>query len=472
MSKTYRNAKEVLKRAREIYQDDIHPFKTIDINHRLKSGGNKGNLGQIVEEGWFNIDVNSRHEKDFPEANLELKLIPYIKDRKEELKGKERLVVSMINYKEEAKISKFEDSSFWKKADQILIMTYEHRYDKEKGDYYVDYARIFRIPQNDLEIIKNDWQIIHNYIVNGKAHELSESLTNYLGACTKGSNSENLVSQHDSDIKAMPRAYCLKSSYVNSLIKNSLFVDDEYPQGELADSTLSVLDVNETSNLLEVKVNNALNQYVGMDINTIVSNLGFHSKNKGINNLLINEILRRFDLNLIDELTKSNTIIKTVVLDDKKKINLKESMSFPSFRFLEIVNEEWDTSKQREYFEDLRILFIVFVRKNDEVKLYKHFFYTLGNFELKEISNVYKRLRNILMAGHVFEFDHVRKIYKNRLPKAIDNPVAHIRPHASKADYNKNGKNADWIPSDNTWMTKQCFWLNSKYIKKIILSQI
>lgn len=472
MSKTYRSADEVLKRAKEIYKYNHHPFKTLDINQRLKSGGNKGNLGQIVEEGWFDIAVNSRHEKDFPEADLELKLIPYLRSQKSDLRGKERLVVSMINYKEEAKITKFEDSTFWKKANQLLIMTYEHKYEVDKGEYYVDYARIFKIPENDLVIIKNDWKIINNYIRNGKAHELSESLTNYLGACTKGASSEKLVDQFNSDIKAKPRAFCLKSSYVNSLLKSSLFFDDSLSIVENVKIDFIENEIYNVENLLESKVNSASIAYTGFTVDDIKMKLNISKESKNINSLIVNKMLKNFDSSIIEELEKSNTLIKTVTIDEGSKFTLKESMSFPTFRFIEIINEDWSVSKQREYFEDLRILFFVFIRKENTIRFHKHFFYTLNEKEIAEISKVYNSLRKILKEGNVFQYNESRKIYTNRLPKSTENSVAHIRPHASKSDYTKEGKNADWIPIDNTWMTKQCFWLNSKYIKEIVLKNI
>ena len=52
-------------------------------------------------------------------------------------------------------------------------------------------------------IIKKDWELINQKIKDGKAHELSEGDTFYLGACTKGSTAaKSLRKQPFNEIKA------------------------------------------------------------------------------------------------------------------------------------------------------------------------------------------------------------------------------------------------------------------------------
>ena len=71
--------------------------------------------------------------------------------------------------------------------------------------------------ENDLKIIKDDWHTIINKIKDGDAHNISESDTFYLGACTKGVNSKSLVSQPFSVKPAKPRAYSLKNNLYDSV---------------------------------------------------------------------------------------------------------------------------------------------------------------------------------------------------------------------------------------------------------------
>ena len=65
---------------------------------------------------------------------------------------------------------------------------------------------------------KKDWNKIVEKIKKGKAHELSESDTCYLGACTKGANNTSLRSQPFSEEPAMQRAFSFKSQFMKKLL--------------------------------------------------------------------------------------------------------------------------------------------------------------------------------------------------------------------------------------------------------------
>src|SRR5699024_4707617 len=65
-----------------------------------------------------------------------------------------------------------------------------------------------------------DWNLIVRKIKEGKAEELSDSLTKYLGATTKGSKTEkNMTTQPFSDTKAHKRSFTLKGSYMTELAR-------------------------------------------------------------------------------------------------------------------------------------------------------------------------------------------------------------------------------------------------------------
>ena len=68
-----------------------------------------------------------------------------------------------------------------------------------------------------------------------------------------------------------------------------------------------------------------------------------------------------------------------------------------------------------------------------------------------------------------------KEIVTNPLPGLSFNRVAHVRPHTNRSAYKlKDGtiignlrKDGDELPNGE-WMTKQCFWLNAKYIENVI----
>lgn len=129
----------------------------------------KGVLGNFLEQFYFKYSPNSRPEADFAEVGLELKTTPIRKNSKGMFISKERLVFGMIDYFEEYKVASFEESSFWKKNRQLLLMFYLH----EKAQFPVD--AIFKIiekidfadfPESDIKIIRDDWKLIVEKIRN------------------------------------------------------------------------------------------------------------------------------------------------------------------------------------------------------------------------------------------------------------------------------------------------------------------
>ena len=71
---------------------------------------NKGGLGGFVEENIFKYPANSDDNPDFIDAKIELKVTPVKKNNDGSYSSKERLVLNMINYEEEANKT-FETSS-------------------------------------------------------------------------------------------------------------------------------------------------------------------------------------------------------------------------------------------------------------------------------------------------------------------------------------------------------------------------
>ncbi len=195
------------------------PLKDIDSTNRLKTG--KGAIGNIIEESWFGYKINNESEPDFKEAGVELKVTPYIRNSKG-IRAKERLVCNIIDYMEEyQKI--FETSSFYHKCRTILLMSYEHIEGVSKGDFTIDKVVLFGFPEEDLIIIKQDWQKIIEKVRKGKAHEISEGDTLYLGACTKGTTAKTERNQPFSLVKAKQRAYSLKQSYMTYILNTYVF---------------------------------------------------------------------------------------------------------------------------------------------------------------------------------------------------------------------------------------------------------
>jgi len=105
----------------------------------LSKNGNKGGLGQLVEERYFHYKCNNKSKPDFEEAGVELKVTPYKEDKKGRKTAKERLVITMIDYHEVPK-EIFETSHVWQKSRLILLVYYLFRKDVSNPlDYMIHY---------------------------------------------------------------------------------------------------------------------------------------------------------------------------------------------------------------------------------------------------------------------------------------------------------------------------------------------
>ena len=177
----------------------------------------KGNFGQVLEKFYFGYEPNSLAEADFAQIGMELKSSPLKQLKNDEFRSKERLILNIINYVNVVN-QNFENSDFFKKNASILLIFYLHQAGFDILDYLIKLVDEWSFPSTDLEIIKKDWELITKKIADGKAHELSEGDTFYLGACTKGANALSVRKQPFSEIPAKQRAYSFKQGYVNHII--------------------------------------------------------------------------------------------------------------------------------------------------------------------------------------------------------------------------------------------------------------
>ena len=115
----YKTQEEILLRGAEAVGKTI---RQIDKYGRVDTDGVKGGIGHVIEESWYGYQINSDAEPDFPEAGVELKVTGLVKS-KTGYRAKERLVLNIINYMEEA-YTTFDTSSFWHKNKKLMLLIY------------------------------------------------------------------------------------------------------------------------------------------------------------------------------------------------------------------------------------------------------------------------------------------------------------------------------------------------------------
>ncbi len=452
----YNSIEEVLEVAKSAEGKLVKEF---DVNNRLESKKNKGGIGQIIEEGLFQRAVNSRAEADFANLDLELKVTGLKSNAKQtSFSAKERLVLNIIDYMEEYKHI-FEESSLWHKNKNILIMFYQWIDEISKGDFPILKSVIHQFTDADLAVVKQDWQIIIDKIKAGKAHEISESDTMYLAACTKGANAKSMRQQPFSDIPAKQRAYSLKSSYMTAYARRILMDEDVIP----------IFKPEELqSKSVEALLQERFAPYIGRTIYELKKYINFaENKNKAMYANLVSDLLGIKGTNLDDteEFAKANIKFKTIRLEPNGIP--REHMSFEQIDFNKWLDVPWEESQVYETFENTKFLFVVFQFTETERENPNRAPYLKGiklwnmpeqiiETKLKEL---WQTVHDILEVG--VELTQTLRGIKNNLPGSKFNGVCHIRPKAANA--------ADKVQLPNGQMiTKQTYWLNREYIAEIV----
>ena len=423
----------------------------------------KGNFGQVLEKFYFGYEPNSLAEADFAQIGMELKSSPLKQLKNNEYRSKERLVLNIINYVNVVN-QNFENSDFVKKNASILLIFYLHQADFDILDYLIKLVDEWSFPSTDLEIIKKDWELITKKIADGKAHELSEGDTFYLGACTKGANALSVRKQPFSEIPAKQRAYSFKQGYVNHIIA-SIANESKEIYGNLIPNA----QVAKKQTIEEIVISK-FKPFYGKTEDEIVKilNIEINTKAKSFYANLTKAILGISLDKEIEEFEKAEIIVKTVRL---KENNLpKEDISFPNFKYEEIVNQVWEDSDFKDVLEH-KFLFVFFKFDNKKLVLKKVKFWNMPYSDLIEVEKVWSKTKQIIEKGEI-----VKEIKTNKKGKQIRltnfpgkkfSSISHVRPHATNALDTYKLPEKDKLTNQNEY-TKHCFWLNNTYVKNQI----
>ncbi|WP_026710183.1 Sau3AI family type II restriction endonuclease [Flavobacterium filum] len=448
----------VIEYAKKLKGKSLRQVCNTNILEHSYSG--KGNFGQVLEKFYFGYEPNSTAEADFAQIGMELKSSPLKKLKNNEFRSKERLVLNIINYLNVVN-QNFENSDFIKKNSSILLIFYLHQVGYDILDFIIKLVDEWSFPSTDLEIIKKDWETITKKIADGKAHELSEGDTYYLGACTKGANALSVRKQPFSDIPAKQRAYSFKQGYVNHIIA-SIANEPTEIYGKLIPSVA----VAKKQTIEEIVISK-FKPYYGKSEEEILTilDLKLNKKAKSFYANLTKAILGISLEKEIEEFEKAEIKVKTVRL---KENNLpKEDISFPTFKYDEIVNEDWENSEFKNILEH-KFLFVFFQFENEKLVLRKVKFWNMPYSDLLEVEKVWAKTQQVIINGKIvrgFKTNKNGKVTREtNFPDKEFSKVSHVRPHALNSADTYPLPKQDKFTKLNEY-TKHCFWLNNSYVR-------
>ncbi|SUY80089.1 DNA mismatch repair protein MutH [Clostridium tetani] len=345
-----------------------------------------------------------------------------------------------------------------KKCKELLLMFYMNEKDVPKEELLFKIISLWTPSEKDLKIIERDWNTIALKVKQGKAHEISEGDTMYLGACTKGSTAEKSKRrQPNSNILAQQRAFSYKRSYVDYIIEELL-------EKERLRKYKPVKALSDEGLLFDEKIYNIFNSMLQKSILDIMKMYSINRERKAKNfiRLVIDDVCKVVfgdKLNNFDEFRKANIEIKTILL--KPNGMPKESMSFEQINYCEIVKEKWETSNIRDKFENKKHLWIIFRSKKNfkkqlelslnDIIIHKVMFWNMPISDLND--SMYRVWKDTVSKIKKGDYDNFIKISNGE--------IAHIRPKG------QNTKDLAFTPQ-GTKERKKCFWLNARYIKEQI----
>lgn len=202
-----------------------------------------------------------------------------------------------------------------------------------------------------------------------------------------------------------------------------------------------------------------LSYYFGKSQMELKRTFSIESSAKNINEVLLSKMLG-IDGKLTSsaELAQSNITPKTIRI--QKTGHIRESMSFPTFKFTEIIQEKWEDSDFYRILKNSVFMFVIFNENKMGDYIFSRIkFWRMSEKDLLEARNVWEKTAEIIREGVKLEFDG--RVTRNNLPSGSESSVAHVRPHA------RNAQDTYPLP-DGRLMTKQCFWLNRGYIENIV----
>ena len=438
----------------------LHPeAKDLEKNH-------KGGFGHLVESIHFGVEPNSRSGPDIEGLGVEIKTTPMKKLKRGGIKSKERLVLGIIDYHALVEES-FLTSSFFRKNELILLVFYLHESGKPKAQLKTLVTGLLNLNEWDFAVMERDWELVQTKVKQGQAHLLSEGDTMFLAACTKGANAKSLRTQPNSEEKAMQRAFALKSSYLNVIYNSFKRSKKSTPTASIHAKGIEALHLDD--HLAELN-----SWYRNLTAEEIASDLGgdFNKNSKSFLHSLSIRMLTGTNARSIEEFDKANIQLKTIRL--KSDGTPKESMSFPCFKFKELVKESWIDSDFFQLLDSKKFCFVVFQCDNMDCSgnlVFKGFYlWNMPQSDIAKAAKTWRLTKTLVRNGNIVkELKETKKGIERQthFPSQKNTEVAHVRPHAQNAADAYPLPTVDQLTGALEY-TKHSFWLNADYLKKVI----
>ena len=308
-------------------------------------------------------------------------------------------------------------------------------------------------------------------------------------ATNKGNGGDENVKYNDRYLKAKPRAYSFKKSYMTKLFNERMLTPEEKSY------ILPDMVLQKGKEFDDILIE-TLKPYFGKTIDSLKKEFPNYCSGYSEKNDIIKQIYKSTsELEKTDEFQKANYKLRTLTVDEKGTPT--QDMSFSAFDFDALLREKnWTESIAYDEMVDSKFLLVIF-SKNGEGKeiLNNAMIWYIPKKDENKVKEVWKETRKVIKNGIKLrqKLSHDREkrlifVYENNFPKSNFNKVAHVRNKAGESEYFcENGNSVKLkkpaevitlkeIPEElknvpiptGEYITKQCFWFNKKYMKQQI----
>ncbi len=394
----------------------------------------KGRVGEAAET-FFGMEVDNLPEPDFRAAGIELKTVP-LRPRQDELLVKERVYISMIDYHALADET-WETASVRRKLGRILFVYYDWLPNAPLGDLRVADVVLWEPSAELMQVFEADWRRVHRFVQEGRAHEVSEGNGRLLVAATKGPGGPPSKSQPHSDTLARQRAWALRPAFLRSILES-----------HRAGPRVAI----EISTTLEDRALGALSRLAGKRVKDVEAELRMPaSRAKHRAALVFQRAVSTWAGSTHSDLLEAGVDFRVVQADPSLKPY--ESLSFPAFRYQELVREDWEESELLSRMD--RFLFVPVVggqglAEVGDCVVQTPFGWHPTEADLDQMEVEWTMFRDEIAAGKALS-----------LTPRTETRRLHVRPKG------KDGLDTDPAPVVGPAVRK-CFWFNLEFVADIL----
>ena len=438
----------------------------------------KNFFGDLLER-YYRLDPakHSESHPDFAEANLEMKLLP-LKRGHGKLLVKEPTSISMIDYIH-LKDETWRTATVRPKLLHILFVFQVMEREDPMASWYRD-LRIFDANDLDQAIFETDWSGTHRMVLEGRAHELSETQAKVLAARRKGRGGAGEKRRPQPVTRFCPdapsRAWALKTAFTRQ------FLEEKVLNHSFEDALPSLVEKLTTQGLspMEDHARVLLASDEGRTLSEVASRA--HIPLGGGKSLAASLVKRRLSVRTLSpdasefeirEFEKLGITVKTLHLRSADGLPF-EAVSFPAVNLQELADQSFDGEELEdgtvlrercELIDQLtRILFVVTYSpehddKQEQRYLGKAFFWSPTPQQWKTIQGDWERIRDQVREGKAaYDKPCTERGRANQLTKGV---ILHMRPHGRVAcdeDVDPKGQR----------VTKQSYWLNKSFVYQLV----